>query len=329
MKFKPLLIVLGEPYSIFSEILFKFYKKESKKIKFPIIVIGSKEILQKQMIKLKYSLPLNEIDENNINLRNLNNNKINIINVNFKFEKVFDKITSKSSSYIYKSFEIAINILKKKRAIGLINGPISKFHLFKKKFPGVTEYLAKKNNVKNNVTMLIYNKNFSVSPITTHIPLKNVSKLITKKKIIANVNRINHFYISKLKKKPVIAILGLNPHCETTSIYSEEKKIIEPSIKYLKKNKVNISGPFSADTFFFRKNIIKFDVAIGMYHDQVLTPIKTLYNFDAINITIGLSYIRISPDHGTNNKMIGKNKSNANSLIHSVNFFKKLYENKT
>ncbi len=329
MKFKPLLIVLGEPYSIFTEILFKFYKKEVKKIKFPIVVIGSKQLIKKQMIKLNYSFPLNEINEKNIHLKKLNNKKINIINVNFNFKKIFDKISSKSSSYINKSFEIALNILKRGNALGLINGPISKFHLFKKKFPGVTEFLAKKNNVKNNVTMLIYNKELSVSPITTHLPLKNVQKSLTKKKIIENVYRIKHFYNSKLKKKPVIAVLGLNPHCETTSKYSEEKNIIEPSIRYLKHKKINISGPYSADTFFFKKNIIKFDVVIGMYHDQVLTPIKTLYNFDAINITLGLPFIRISPDHGTNNKMIGKNKSNANSLIHSVNFFKKLYENKT
>ena len=158
MKFKPLLIVLGEPYSIFTEILFKFYKKEVKKIKFPIVVIGSKQLIKKQMIKLNYSFPLNEINEKNIHLKKLNNKKINIINVNFNFKKIFDKISSKSSSYINKSFEIALNILKRGNALGLINGPISKFHLFKKKFPGVTEFLAKKNNVKNNVTMLIYNK---------------------------------------------------------------------------------------------------------------------------------------------------------------------------
>ncbi len=329
MKFKPLLIVLGEPYSIFSEILFKYYKNKTKNIKFPIVVIGSKEILIRQMIKLNYSIPINEIEKKNITLKKLDNNKINIINVNFKFKKVFDKITAKSSSYINNSFEVALNILKKKNAFGLINGPISKFHLLKKKFPGITEFLAKKSNAKNNVTMLIYNKELSVSPITTHLPLKDVCKSLTKKKIIEHVFRINQFYITKLKKKPNIAVLGLNPHCETTSNFSEEKKIIEPSIKFLKKKKINISGPFPADTFFFKKNIIKFDVVVGMYHDQVLIPIKTLYKFDAINITLGLPFIRISPDHGTNNKMVGKNKSNASSLIYSINFFKKLYDNKT
>ena len=81
-----------------------------------------------------------------------------------------------------------------------------------------------------------------------------------------------------------------------------------------------MSGPYPADSLFMKNNIKKFDVIIGMYHDQVLTPIKTIYNFDAINITLGLPFIRISPDHGTNNSMIGKNKSDPQSLISAIKF---------
>ena len=98
--------------------------------------------------------------------------------------------------------------------------------------------------------------------------------------------------------------------------------IIKPLIKSLR-DKYNISGPFPADTFFI-KNIRKnFDVVIGMYHDQVLTPIKTLYKYDAINITLGLPFIRISPDHGPNEKMMGKNLSNPLSLIKALKFLDK------
>ena len=94
----------------------------------------------------------------------------------------------------------------------------------------------------------------------------------------------------KLRKKPKIAVLGLNPHCETIDKFSEEEKIIKPAINFIKNKKINISGPFSADTFFLKKNLKKFDVVIGMYHDQVLTPMKTLYKFDAINLTLGLPF---------------------------------------
>ena len=91
-------------------------------------------------------------------------------------------------------------------------------------------------------------------------------------------------------------------------------------MKFLRKKYTNVSGPYPADSLFMKNNIDKFDVIIGMYHDQVLTPMKTIYNFDAINITLGLPFIRISPDHGTNQKMIGKNKSNPQSLISAIKF---------
>ena len=96
---------------------------------------------------------------------------------------------------------------------------------------GITEYLSLKTKVKNNGTMLIYNSNFSVCPITTHLPINSVSKSLNSKKIINSVLEINKFYINYLNKKPLIAVLGLNPHCESINKISEENKIIIPSIK--------------------------------------------------------------------------------------------------
>ena len=168
--------------------------------------------------------------------------------------------------------------------------------------------------------MLIYNKNLSVSPITTHLPLKHVAKNIKKKLIFEKVKLINTFFNENLKKKPNIAITGLNPHCESIDMFNEDQKILKPTIKHLSKLKYKISGPFAADTIFLKKNREKFDVIIGMYHDQVLTPIKTLYEYDAINITLGLPFIRVSPDHGPNEGMLGKNLSNPLSLIKAMKF---------
>ena len=142
-----------------------------------------------------------------------------------------------------------------------------------------------------------------------------------------NSAEIDKFYRTNFHKKPLVAVLGLNPHCETIDKFSEEDKFIKPAIKFLIKKKMRISGPFSSDTFFSRKNLKKYDVTVGMYHDQVLTPMKMLYKFNAINITLGLPFIRVSPDHGPNNQMIGKNKSDPQSLISSINFFKNLNEN--
>ena len=320
MNTKYILIVLGEPFSIFSELIGQYFSKKIKSNKI-IILIGNKKLFDEQLKKLKYKIKLNQIS----NIKDAQKNIINIFDIHFNYNKVFAKISTRSKEYIENSFSKALDILKenKKKCI-LINGPVSKQAFLQKKYLGITEYLSSKTKSKGQV-MLIFNNSLSVSPITTHIPIKKVAKQISKEKITNNVLKINEFYKNILKRKVSFAILGLNPHCETTDIISEENKIIRPAIRLLKKKrKVDISGPFAADTFFLKKNISKYDVVIGMYHDQVLTPIKTIFNFNAINITIGLPFIRISPDHGPNSEMLGKNKSNPSSFIYAMKFIEKL-----
>jgi len=317
MNYKPILINSGEPYGIFSEIFFKSLKINN--FKKPILLVTSKELFLAQMKFLRFNFKINLIDKKNINFKHLNNKKINIIDVKLNFKKPFDKLSNNTNSFINKCFEISLELLKTNKFSGLINGPISKANFLRKKFLGITEYLADKTNSKN-VAMLIYNKELSVSPITTHLPLKNVHKNISKKKIIDHFYLINNFYKKKFKKKPRIAITGLNPHCESNYKSSEEDKIIKPAIKYLLKKKYILEGPYPADTIFLKQNYCKYDVIIGMYHDQVLAPAKTLFGFNSINITLGLPFIRISPDHGPNVAMIGKNKSNPQSLIEAIKF---------
>ena len=318
MNSKPILIVCGEPNSIFSEILAKSLKKyQSKK---PIILIGSYHLMSLQLKRLKFKVKINRIELKNELLKNVKLAKINIIDINYNFKKIFEPISLKSNKYINECFNKAFNIIKKNKISGFINGPISKKFFLKNKFPGITEFIASKFTIKEHYAMLIFNKNLSVCPITTHLPLIKVSKKITKKDIIIKSLLINKFYKKNFSLKPKIAITGLNPHCENFFNTSEEKNIIEPAIKTLKKKKIKIFGPYPADTVFLKQNIKKFNVIIGMYHDQVLTPIKTLYGFNAINITLGLPFLRISPDHGPNNKMIGKNKSDPQSLIDALKF---------
>tara|TARA_B100000315_G_C14498729_1_gene551307 strand:+ start:101 stop:853 length:753 start_codon:yes stop_codon:yes gene_type:complete len=236
-------------------------------------------------------------------------------------KKPFEKISSKSNNYIFKCFELAIKLAKNKKIIGFINCPISKEFLFKKKHQGITEFLSKKSGIIGSEVMLIYNKKLSVSPITTHIPLNKVSSKIKKNKIIKKIKIINTFFKKVFNKTPNFAILGLNPHNFSPSKNSIEKKIIKVAVENLIKSKINISGPISPDTSFIIFKKYKFDVIIGMYHDQVLTPFKALYNYNAINITLGLPYIRISPDHGVAENITGKKIANPESLIESIKFF--------
>ena len=320
MKSKPIIIINGEPNSIFLEIFFKTIKY--KKFKSPIILISSLKILKLQMKKLKFKNNINLIEYKNLKKNIIDNKSINLINVEYNQKKVFEKISNKSNSFIKASFDIALDILKDGISNKFINGPISKKSFLNKNYLGVTEYLTKKTNSKKTA-MLIYNKNLSVCPLTTHLPLKMVTKKITKDLIYEKVSLINNFYKKNRRLKPKIAVLGLNPHCESVHKFNEDEKILKPAIKNLFNQGYKIYGPFSADTFFLKDNRKKFDVVIGMYHDQVLTPFKTIFEYNAINITLGLPFIRVSPDHGPNEKMMGKNISNPQSLIEAINFLDK------
>ena len=319
MHYSPILMVGGEPNSVFLELFFKVIKK--KTIKSPIILISSKKILNLQMTNLNFKKKIKLLDINKIDKYKLNNKTINLIDVNYDQNKAFEKISKKSKGFIENSFKLAFRLIKNNGINKFINGPISKEAFLNHRFLGITEYISNKFSTKNTC-MLIYNKDLSVCPITTHLPLKLVTKEIKGKLISDKVSLINNFYIKRFNIKPKIAILGLNPHCESVHKFNEDEKIIKPLIKRLK-NKFNISGPYPADTIFLKDNRKNFDVIIGMYHDQVLTPLKTLYEYDAINITIGLPFIRISPDHGPNVNMLGKNLSNPLSLLNAIKFLDK------
>ena len=171
--------------------------------------------------------------------------------------------------------------------------------------------------------MMLYNKNLSVVPITTHININQVNNKIKKDLIFKKIFTLNHFYKKLFKKKPKIGILGLNPHNGEFEKDSAEKKTIEPAINYLRRKGFYVTGPLVADTIFINK-YKKYDVIVGMYHDQVLGPFKALFKFDAINITLGLKYFRASPDHGPAIDLIKKGKANHLSLFQCIKFINKI-----
>ena len=309
-------IILGEPNSINSEILAKSnaYKKK-------IIIIGSYDLLKSQLKTLKISRKLKRIQRPEDIKKS--GNYLNVLDIPLKFKKPFSVNSKDSSVYVKKCLNAGHKLCLKKKIKGIINCSINKKTVFKNKNLGVTEFLAKKNKIHKSEVMIIYNKKLSVAPLTTHIKLNNVSRNIKKKFIIRKIKTLNRCYFKYFKKKPRIAVLGLNPHNFELKKNSEEFKVIYPVIKTLKKN-FKISGPYPADTIFFKDNLKKYDVIVGMYHDQVLAPFKALFGFDAVNLTLGLPYIRMSPDHGTAEDKKKLNISNPESLNKCIELMSKL-----
>ncbi len=321
MKNKSIVIINGDPESTFNEILIKALKKKIfRNIGFSIILVCSEKLLKDELKRLNTRINFQKFKSNN----SLSKNNIYIVDVPLSYKNLSVK---NKNFYIKRSFDVGLNLLKENSSLVLINGPISKSTFLKGKFNGITEYLAHRTRSLNEV-MLIFNKELSVCPLTTHIAINEVTEKIKRRIIVNKISSINKFYKKFLGFKPNIAITGLNPHCETFVGKNIEKTEILPAIKILKKKKIKVLGPFSADTIFLKKKRKEFDVIVGMYHDQVLTPMKTIFGFDAINITIGLPFVRITPDHGPNYEMFGLNKSKPDSLIQAFSFLKK-YVNKT
>jgi len=315
---KPIIIIPGDKKSIFFEIFFKSLKK---KFESPLIIFTSKKIFNKEMLYFNAKIKYKIIQIKDLNIVKLNNKYlylVDILNENLKIKesKIFD------NEFIKLSFDIALDLIEKNFTYKLLNGPINKKKFLKKKFLGITEFIASKFKEKN-YAMLIYNKELSVCPLTTHLPIKLVAKNINQQEIINKAKIINNFYIDKFNYKPKIAVTGLNPHCESNLRINEDEIIVSTAVNKCFKLGINIKGPMPADTLFIKENRKKFDVILGMYHDQVLGPLKALYEYDAINITMGLPFLRVSPDHGPNEKMIHKNLSNPQSLIKALKFLDK------
>ena len=311
-------IVAGEPNSINSEIIVKAWRKLKKNRN--IFIIGHYSILSKQILKLGIKISLHKINKIEDFKRG---KKLIILDIPLKFKSTFNVYYRDVKTYIFKSFNEAHNLAINNKILGFINAPIDK-KIFDNKYLGVTEYLSEKNKSKGKEVMLIYNNKLSVVPLTTHIEIKDITNKITLNLIKAKILTLNKFYLNLFKKKPKIAVLGLNPHNSENKINSVENRVIKPALIKLKKLKINISGPFPADTAFNKKNRITYDVIIGMYHDQVLAPFKALYGFEAINITLGLKYLSVSPDHGIARDIVGLNKANPQSLVSAINFLNKI-----
>ena len=245
---KKIIIISGEPKSINSEIIYKCWKKLSSTIKKKIYVISNYRLLNDEFKSLNYKIRLKKVDDIQ---EKESDDVLKVLNVDLNYKKLSLIKKKDITKYINNSLTLAHNLALKKNILGIINCPINKKHL--KKFTGATEFFAKKCLVKNNSeVMLIKANKLAVTPITTHIDIKNVSKTINKSLIINKIRTINKWYKSFLGKKPKLVILGLNPHNAEFRKDSEEMKFIIPAVKKLKKLNFNLSGPIPADTLFIK-----------------------------------------------------------------------------
>lgn len=305
-------ISLGDPAGIGPEVLLKglSYIKELPAIP---LVIGDIPVIERNLVYGAF--PLNviktreEIKEDHINIYNTG------IIKNKRYPAGKDSTLCGKASFLY--VEKAIHLWKEKVIDGLVTLPISKkaWHLAGFCYSGHTELLAERLNCKR-VAMVMVAGNIRVLLTTTHIPLKDVSKRLSVPLLVEKVT-IGYKFLKNLGiKSPVMGISALNPHSgESGMLGIEEKEIIEPAIKILRKIGINCDGPFPADAIFKRAVEGGLDMVVAMYHDQGMIPLKTFYSDKLVNCTAGLKMVRTSPGHGTAFDIAYKGKADPSSFV--------------
>ena len=320
---KVILISAGDPSSIATEITMKTIMSSKVHDDVMPIVITDPQIIKDYFKLNKVHCEINEIKDNEY-FKDFKKNTINVIPIKVLEKVVIGSPSIKNASFVKDSIVKCVNIQLTSIASAIVTNPINKKIMYDSGFnySGHTEFLASLSIKKKHPVMMIVGKNLKTIPLTIHVPLKKVSQLITRKLIISTVKIARKCLISYFGfSRPRIIVTGLNPHAgENGDIGTEEKTIIIPAIKEVLQNTTyHLSGPVSADTAFSYNNRKKYDLAICMYHDQALIPIKTLDFHNGVNVTLGLDFIRTSPDHGTGFDIAGQNKANPQSLISAVN----------
>ena len=323
---KKILYSPGEPSGIGPDLIIQICSTPFwEKIHIPIVCLADKKLIQDRAKVLNKKIKIDILN----NLDSANQNKFGVIQIKevskCRITKP-GKLYKSNAAYVLKNLDYGIE-QSIKEGIGLVTGPISKENIITidEKFSGHTEYIQKKT-LSNDVLMLLGSKKLRVAIATTHVPLKKVPQLITKRLIINKAMILHNELITKFKiKSPRIKLLGLNPHAgEGGKIGTEERNILIPAVKELRKNNINISMPLSADTAFTKKTLADTDAYLGMYHDQVLPVIKALSFGNTINITLGVPIIRTSVDHGVALDIAGSGKTDVSSFEEAIRAAKKM-----
>ena len=221
------------------------------------------------------------------------------------------------------SLEVAFGVARSGGAGALVTGPVSKAQLYDIGFthPGQTEFVAERSGISGeNAVMLLAGPSLRVVPITTHVPLADVSRLLTIDLIVSKSQATargltRNFGIAR----PRLAFAGFNPHAgEGGAIGREEIDVIIPAIAQLRDDGIDATGPFAADTMFHPRARATYDVAMCCYHDQALVPLKTLHFDDGVNMTLGLPIVRTSPDHGTAFSIAGQDCAEPGAMIAAI-----------
>lgn len=314
MMIRPLAVAMGDPSGIGPEIIAKAWKARELHSLTPFFAVGDIRAVEKV-----FAGPVQRIDDPS-ETADVFDHALPVISVADAGEIIPGQPDLNGARCALQSLELATGIARSDASSGLVTGPVSKAQLYQVGFvhPGQTEFVAERFGVsKDNTVMMLAGPTLRVVPMTTHVPLANVSSLISVELILAKARATARgVYRNFGIEKPRLAFAGFNPHAgEGGAIGREEIDFLIPAIEELRAEGIDAVGPFAADTMFHPRARANYDVALCLYHDQALVPLKTLHFDEGVNITLGLPIVRTSPDHGTAFGIAGKDEANPGAMI--------------
>ena len=313
-----LLITPGDPAGIGPDITLAVAQQNFDA---EIFVIADPDLLAERAQLLGMQIQLNIFDKLPTDVIKHVAGQLNILPIKLAAPSIAGKLNSKNSRYVLDCLTLAAKYCMNNEASAMVTGPVHKGIINEAgiSFTGHTEFLANLSNSKP--IMMLATESLRVALATTHLPLSKVSQAITIESLNYIISTLNNFLLERCHiKNPNILICGLNPHAgEDGHLGMEEIEIIEPAIQHCKQQGVNITGPTPADTVFTTSSLAHTDVVLAMYHDQGLPVLKHTGFGKAVNVTLGLPFIRTSVDHGTALNLAGSGKANINSMLAAIN----------
>jgi 4-hydroxythreonine-4-phosphate dehydrogenase len=317
----PLALTLGEPAGIGPDLTLAIWRRRRELDLPSFYVVGDVDFLKSRARLLGLDVPVTEVTPASANATF--EHALPVVPLDLAVTAAPGKPDATSAPAAIASIRRAVADVMSGLAAGIVTNPVAKNVLYKSGFaePGHTEFLARlateATGKRVQPVMMLWSSELSVIPVTIHLPLREVVTALTTDLIVQTGRIAAHDLRARFGvTRPRLAVAGLNPHAgEEGALGDEDHAIVAPAVARLKAEGIDALGPLPADTMFNARARANYDVALCMYHDQALIPIKTLAFDHAVNVTLGLPFVRTSPDHGTAFDIAGTGKANPSSLV--------------
>ncbi|AWM87495.1 4-hydroxythreonine-4-phosphate dehydrogenase PdxA [Microvirga sp. 17 mud 1-3] len=317
---RPLLLTQGDPAGVGPELTLKAWLQRREAGLFPFAVLADPAHLASLAAALGWTVPIRTVSP--AEAASHFDEALPVVPLQAPVTAVPGKPNPAQARAVIESIETAVALVQNREGAAVVTNPIAKHVLYEAGFrhPGHTEFLAflaAQGGVEPHPVMMLWSETLAVVPVTVHIPLSAVPTTLTTDLIV----RTGRIVAKDLRERfgishPRLAVAGLNPHAgENGAMGREDGDIVAPAVEILRAEGIEATGPLPADTMFHARARSRYDAALAMYHDQALIPIKTLAFDEAVNITLGLPFIRTSPDHGTAFDIAGMGIAQPDSLI--------------